>query len=89
MRHIFGVYEFRCSRAVTGLAEIASLRVETSVARARKERVNDLEIHDRVPIAATSSVYNRYVDGLVTFTPSDPGAYDAMGAMIAEYGYGR
>jgi hypothetical protein len=43
------------------------LRVETSVARARKERVNDLEIHDTALIAAAFCMYNRYA-----FTPTIP-----------------
>jgi hypothetical protein len=63
--------------------------VETSVARACKERVNDLEIHDTVLIAAAFCMYNRYVDDLAPFTPTHPGAYEAMCAMIAEHGYGR
>ena len=32
-----------------------------------------MEIHDTVLIAAAFSMYNRYVDGLGTLQPSDPG----------------
>jgi hypothetical protein len=32
-------------------------------------------------------MYNRYVDGLATFTPTDQAAYDVMGILIAEEGY--
>src|SRR5580658_9146583 len=39
------------------------------VAQARKEGATDLEIHDTVLIAAAFCMYNRYVDGLATFTP--------------------
>jgi hypothetical protein len=33
-------------------------------------------------------MYNRYVDGLATFTPVDPKLYDEMGARMATQGYG-
>lgn len=32
-------------------------------------------------------MYNRYVDGLATWAPSEPEAYDAMGKRLAERGY--
>jgi hypothetical protein len=32
-------------------------------------------------------MYNRYVDGLATFTPADPAAYDPMGKRMATQGY--
>ena len=32
-------------------------------------------------------MYNRYVDGLATFTPVDPRLYDEMGARMASEGY--
>jgi uncharacterized peroxidase-related enzyme len=57
------------------------------IARARSEGATDLEIHDTVLIAAAFSMYNRYVDGLATWTPTDQTAYDAMGARIARDGY--
>jgi uncharacterized peroxidase-related enzyme len=57
------------------------------VARARAEGATDLEIHDTVLIAAAFSMFNRYVDGLATFTPDDPDAYDAMGRRMAQEGY--
>jgi len=57
------------------------------VARARTEGATDLEIHDTVLIAAAFCMYNRYVDGLATWTPSDPALYDAMGQRMAEQGY--
>ena len=37
----------------------------------------DMEIHDTVLIAAVFCMFNRYVDGLGTFTPSDPEGYRA------------
>src|SRR5580692_1465405 len=41
------------------------------VQRARTEGATDLEIHDTVLIAAAFCMFNRYVDGLGTFTPTD------------------
>lgn len=57
------------------------------VAAARKEGATDLEIHDTVLIAAAFSMYNRYVDGLGTLQPTDPGMYTQMGQQLAELGY--
>ena len=57
------------------------------VARARAEGATDLEIHDTVLIAAAFCMYNRYVDGLATWTPADPTLYDAMGQRMADQGY--
>ena len=59
------------------------------VDRARSAGATDLEIHDAVLIAAAFSMFNRYVDGLATFTPKDPAAYDAMGRRMAKEGYVR
>src|SRR3954462_4229449 len=49
----------------------------------------DREIHDTVLIAAAFSMFNRYVDGLATFTPTDDAEYDAMGQRMAREGYGN
>lgn len=54
---------------------------------ARNEGASDREIHDTVLIAAAFSMYNRYVDGLASFTPTDPAEYYAMGKRMAEKGY--
>jgi uncharacterized peroxidase-related enzyme len=59
----------------------------TDVARARQEGATDTEIHDAVLIAAAFSMFNRYVDGLATMTPTDPKAYDEMGQRMARDGY--
>ena len=34
-------------------------------------------------------MFNRYVDGLATFTPADPKDYDEMGRRMAMDGYVR
>jgi uncharacterized peroxidase-related enzyme len=54
---------------------------------ARRNGATDLEIHDTVLIAAAFCMYNRYVDGLGTFTPKDESLYDEMGAKLARDGY--
>ncbi len=59
------------------------------VDQARAEGATDMEIHDTVLIAAAFCMYNRYVDGLATLTPTDPAAYDAMGQRMAKEGYAR
>ena len=57
------------------------------VAEARKAGANDRDIHDTVLIAATFSLFNRYVDGLASFTPTDPTAYEEMGQRLGQKGY--
>jgi uncharacterized peroxidase-related enzyme len=57
------------------------------IAEARKNGAGDRDIHDTVLIAATFSLFNRYVDGLASLTPSDPDEYDAMGKRMGEKGY--
>jgi uncharacterized peroxidase-related enzyme len=63
------------------------LVTEADVATARRLGATDLEIHDTVLIAAAFCMYNRYVDGLGTFQPRDPGLYAEMGKHMAEEGY--
>lgn len=54
---------------------------------ARQQGANDRDIHDTVLIAATFSMFNRYVDGLASLTPTDPKAYEEMGKRMATVGY--
>lgn len=54
---------------------------------AREAGANDREIHDAVLIAATFSMFNRYVDGLASFTPTDQADYEAMSKRMVEKGY--
>lgn len=63
------------------------LVTESDVLSARTLGATDLEIHDTVLIAAAFSMYNRYVDGLGTVQPTDPGMYEQMGKHLAEKGY--
>ena len=58
-----------------------------SVAAARAAGADDRDIHDTVLIAAAFSMFNRYVDGLDTLTPTDPAAYAEMGKRLSTAGY--
>lgn len=58
------------------------------VARARAAGADDKALHDTVLIAAAFCMFNRYVDGLATWTPTDPQVYAEIGARIAQKGYG-
>jgi uncharacterized peroxidase-related enzyme len=57
------------------------------VTAARQEGATDVEIHDTVLIAAAFCMFNRYVDGLATVAPDDPGVYAARAERIAAHGY--
>lgn len=57
------------------------------VEHARQQGATDLEIHDTVLIAAVFCLCNRYVDGLATWAPEDPGFYRQRAALIAANGY--
>jgi uncharacterized peroxidase-related enzyme len=59
------------------------------VARAREQGATDKEIHDTILIAAAFCMFNRYVDGLDTWQPSDPNDYREMGRIMAHVGYVR
>lgn len=73
---------------IAGKVQILGKEVkEEDIAAARKYGANDREIHDTVLIAATFCMFNRYVDGLTSFTPTDPLAYEEMGNRMATLGY--
>jgi len=75
------------------LAIAAKVRVDgrsvtsDDVEAARAEGATDVEIHDTVLIAAAFCMFNRYVDGLATWAPTDPEAYEENARRIVEYGY--
>lgn len=73
---------------IAGKVQQGGRRVsEMDVARARAAGADDKAIHDTVLVAAAFCMYNRYVDGLATLTPSDPADYERMGAGLARNGY--
>jgi uncharacterized peroxidase-related enzyme len=49
----------------------------------------DKDIHDTVLIAAAFCMFNRYVDGLASNTPTDLSTYPLRARQIAEKGYGN
>jgi uncharacterized peroxidase-related enzyme len=55
--------------------------------RARREGATDTEIHDTVLIAAAFCMFNRYVDGLDAWTPTDADGYRQRARIVAEHGY--
>jgi uncharacterized peroxidase-related enzyme len=57
------------------------------IRRARSAGADDKAIHDTVLIAAAFCMFNRYVDGLDTWTPDDPNIYAQIGEVLATRGY--
>lgn len=70
---------------IAGKVQVLGKEVtDEDIAAARKFDATDREIHDTVLIAATFSMFNRYVDGLAALTPTDPRIYDEMGQRMAK-----
>ena len=59
----------------------------SDIEAARVEGATDIEIHDTVLIAAAFCMYNRYVDGLGTWQPTDPQLYRERAHLLVEHGY--
>jgi uncharacterized peroxidase-related enzyme len=82
------------SAKMNALLNIASKVQETGkkvmqedIDEARSAGAGDMDIHDTVLIAATFSMFNRYVDGLNSFTPEKDEEYVEMGKRMVEKGY--
>ena len=60
-----------------------------AIQKAKDTGATDIEIHDTVLIAALFCLYNRYVDGLATVTPTDPAFYKGLGERLKNNGYNR
>jgi uncharacterized peroxidase-related enzyme len=70
---------------IAGKVQILGKEVtEEDIAAARALGANDREIHDTVLVAATFSMFNRYVDGLASFTPTNEKEYEEMGKRMAK-----
>ncbi len=63
------------------------LVTQDMVDEARAQGATDIELHDTVLIAALFSLYNRYVDGLASVTPTDPAFYNRLGNILKDKGY--
>lgn len=73
---------------IAGKVQILGKEVkQEDIDAARAVGANDNDIHDTVLIAATFSMFNRYVDGLASLTPENPEDYVEMGRRLAEKGY--
>jgi uncharacterized peroxidase-related enzyme len=73
---------------IAGKVQKGGKQVTTDdVARAREQGATDKEIHDTVLIAAAFCMFNRYVDGLATWAPTDANMYRENGKRLAEIGY--
>ena len=69
---------------IAGKVQISGRQVTPEdIAAAREQGAVDREIHDTVLIAAAFSMFNRYVDGLGSWTPTGPAAYVEMGQRMA------
>jgi uncharacterized peroxidase-related enzyme len=84
------------SNKMKALLTIASMVRESgkavtkeAIENAKAEGSTDIEIHDTVLIAALFCLYNRYVDGLATVTPTEPEFYKGLGQRLKNHGYNR
>ncbi|MDQ2751908.1 MAG: carboxymuconolactone decarboxylase family protein, partial [Bacteroidota bacterium] len=59
------------------------------IEKAKSEGATDRDIHDTVLIAALFCMFNRYVDGLSSNTPTDLSTYSLRAKQIADHGYGN
>jgi uncharacterized peroxidase-related enzyme len=70
---------------IAGKVQISGKQVTPQdIEAARATGADDRDIHDTVLIAAAFSMFNRYVDGLGSWTPTDPAAYEEMGQRMAK-----
>jgi uncharacterized peroxidase-related enzyme len=58
------------------------------ITNAKENGADDKDIHDTVLIAAAFCMFNRYVDGLATTTPTDMSSYPLRAQQVADNGYG-
>jgi uncharacterized peroxidase-related enzyme len=70
---------------IAGKVQILGTEVkQADIDAAKSLGATDRELHDTVLIAASFSMFNRYVDGLASLTPTDPEAYAEMGVRMAK-----
>lgn len=62
---------------------------EDQIENAKELGATDKDIHDTVLIAAMFCMFNRYVDGLASNTPTDLSTYPLRAKQIADHGYGN
>ena len=70
---------------IAGKVQVLGKEVTTQDIQAAKDLgADDKTIHDTVLIAAAFCMFNRYVDGLASLTPTDPAVYEEMGKRMAK-----
>lgn len=70
---------------IAGKVQILGKEASNADIQAAKDLgADDKTIHDTVLIAAAFCMFNRYVDGLASFTPTDPSVYEEMGKRMAK-----
>jgi uncharacterized peroxidase-related enzyme len=62
---------------------------EPQIEKAKESGATDRDIHDTVLIAAMFCMFNRYVDGLASNTPTDLSSYPLRAKQVATHGYGN
>jgi uncharacterized peroxidase-related enzyme len=62
---------------------------EADIQKAKDAGATDDEIHITILIAAAFCMFNRYVDGLGTWSPTERSDYAESGKRLAEVGYAR
>jgi len=76
--------------SIAGSVQKGGKFVTTEQIEAAKELgATDRDIHDTVLIAAAFCMFNRYVDGLASNTPTDLSSYPLRAQQVAEKGYGN
>ena len=81
--------KIRALLRIAGSAQKGGKLVTTEQVEAAKGfGATDKDIHDTVLITAAFCMFNRYVDGLASNTPSDLSSYPLRAKQIADNGYG-
>jgi uncharacterized peroxidase-related enzyme len=76
--------------AIAGSVQKGGKQVKAEqITEAKKLGATDREIHDTVLIAAAFCMFNRYVDGLNTWAPTDRQVYADRAPMRAREGYSQ
>jgi alkylhydroperoxidase/carboxymuconolactone decarboxylase family protein YurZ len=75
--------------AIAGQVQQGGKHVQPAdIERARRAGASDRDVHDTVLIAAAFCMYNRYVDGLATWAPTDDReGFRERAARVARKGY--
>lgn len=85
MKHSSVSEKMKALLNIAGKVQVLGSEVRAAdINAARELGADDREIHDAVLIAASFSMFNRYVDGLASYTPTEPAVYEEMGKRMAK-----